>query len=100
MNTACATCATASARCEAECMAEAACRDIDYFDDEELDRFRQRPGNSYSADEVEEFAYVLETMRTDEVAAWLRSLALRGVELPDQLKDEAYACAAESPAAQ
>ena len=27
-------------------------------------------------------------MRSEEVAGWVRSLALRGVELPDGLKDE------------
>ena len=30
------------------------------------------------------------TMRPEEVKDWLRSLRLRGVSLPDQLKDEAY----------
>ena len=29
-------------------------------------------------------------MRQDEVAAWCRSLHLRGIELPDQIKDEVY----------
>ena len=28
-------------------------------------------------------------MRPEEVAAWNRSLVLRGVELPNQVKDEA-----------
>ena len=27
-------------------------------------------------------------MREDEVAAWSRSLVLRGINLPDQLRDE------------
>lgn len=27
-------------------------------------------------------------MRQDEVAAWCRSLNLRGIELPNQIKDE------------
>ena len=31
---------------------------------------------------------MLYTMRSEEVAGWVRSLALRGVELPDGLKDE------------
>lgn len=61
---------------------------IDYYEDEELDRFRGR--TSYSEEEVEEFREVLYTMRPDEVAGWLHSLELRRVSLPDQLKDEAF----------
>ena len=41
-------------------------------------------------DEAELFSDVLYTMRQDEVAAWCRSLHLRGIELPDQIKDEVY----------
>ena len=59
---------------------------IDYYEDEELDRFRGR--TSYSEEEVDEFREVLYTMRTDEVAGWLHSLELRRVNLPDELKDE------------
>jgi hypothetical protein len=29
-------------------------------------------------------------MREDEVAGWVRSLQLRQVELPDELKDEVF----------
>ena len=60
-----------------------------YFEDEELDRFRGRESGSYEDGEIEEFREVLYTMRTDEVADWLASLIIREVELPDQLKDEA-----------
>ena len=62
--------------------------DIDYYEDEELDRFRGR--TAYTEEEVEEFREVLYTMRTDEVAGWLRSLELRRVNLPDELKDEVF----------
>ena len=60
--------------------------DVDYYEDEELDRFRRR--TSYSEEEIEEFREVLYTMRTDEVAGWVHSLELRQVPLPDELKDE------------
>ena len=84
----CATCSGDDPRCEQECMMEAATKPVEYFDDEELDAFHGRPSDSYSDDEVEQFAYILHTMRPDEVAAWTRSLTLRGISLPDQLKDE------------
>jgi len=62
--------------------------DIEYYEDEELDRFRGR--TTYSEEEVEEFREVLYTMRPDEVSGWLRSLEQRQVNLPDELKDEAF----------
>jgi len=87
----CATCdGTASTKCEQECMMEASTKPIEYFDDEELDTFKGTPSDAYTDEEVEEFANVLYTMRQDEVAAWCRSLNLRGIELPDQLKDEVF----------
>lgn len=69
-------------------MMEAAVKEIEYYDDEELDRFAGRPSNGYSDQEVEEFRYVLYTMRPTEAAGWAMSLQLRGVSVPDQLKDE------------
>ena len=85
----CATCNGDNEKCEQTCMMEAAVRDIEYFDDEELDVFKGRPSDSYSETEIEQFRDVVYTMRPEEVAAWNRSLVLRGVELPNQVKDEA-----------
>lgn len=62
---------------------------IEYFDDEELDRFRGRASDDYSEEEEEEFREVLMTTLTREVGDWLRSLELRGINLPDGVKDEA-----------
>ena len=67
---------------------KAATKPIEYYDDEELDRFRGTASDNYSDEDADMFADVLYTMRSDEVAGWCRSLHLRGVELPDQLKDE------------
>ncbi len=86
----CATCTGEDEKCEQECMLEAAVREIEYFDDEELDTFANRPSDGYTDDEVEQFAEVLHTMKQDEVASWCRSLHLRQIALPDQLKDEVF----------
>ena len=67
---------------------EAATRDIEYFDDEELDAYRGRPSDQYTDDEADQFRDVLLTMRPEEVPAWGRSLRLREVNLPDQVKDD------------
>ena len=64
--------------------------DIEYFDDEELDRFRGTAPDGYDDDAVEEFREVLYTMDPREVEDWLKSIELREVALPDALKDEVF----------
>ena len=71
-------------------MLAAVSKDVEYYDDEELDEYRGRTGSDYTEAEIEEFRYVLYTMREDEVAGWMRSLQLRQVELPYELKDEVF----------
>ena len=64
--------------------------DIEYFDDEELDRYQGTAPDEYDDEAVEEFREVLYTMYPTEVEDWLKSLELRGVALPDALKDEVF----------
>lgn len=84
----CDTCDGTNSKCEQECMLEASVKPIEYFEDEELDIFAGRASDTYDDSEAERFAEVLYTMRHDEVAPWIRSLTLRGISLPNQLKDE------------
>ncbi len=74
--------------CERESLLAAVSRKIEYFDDEELDRFAGRAATAYTDEEADEFRQIMLTTREDEVAAWARSLQLRGIELPAQLRDE------------
>lgn len=74
--------------CEKESLLAALSKQIEYYNDEELDRFRGRRSDAFSPDETDEFREILYTMRSDEVAGWVRSLQLRGLELPDEVKDE------------
>ncbi len=74
--------------CEKESLLAAISKQIEYYNDEELDRFRGRESDDFTPEEVDEFRDVLYTMRSDEVAGWVRSLQLRQVNLPDELKDE------------
>lgn len=76
--------------CEKESLLAAISKQIEYYDDEELDRFRGRDSNDYTDAEAEEFRNVLYTMRSEEVAGWVRSLQLRQVNLPDDVKDEVF----------
>ena len=76
--------------CEKIGKGDSAANTVIYFDDEELDLYRGRDSGSYNDNEVEEFRYILYTMQQDEVDEWMQSLYKRGIELPDQLKEEAF----------
>ena len=84
----CATCNGEDTRCEQECMMEAATREVEYYDDEELDRFKGRPSDCFTDDEAELFREVLMSMPQSDAKGWNRSLILRGINVPDQIKDE------------
>ena len=79
VNDSCSTCTGENDQCEQECMMEAATKEIEYYDDEELDRFRGRLSEDYTDEEAESFA---------EVMGWNRSLILRGINMPNQIKDD------------
>lgn len=76
--------------CEKDSLLAAISKQVEYYNDEELDRFRGREGDEYSEEECDEFRDVLYTMRDDEVAGWVRSLQLRYINLPDEVKDEVF----------
>ncbi len=84
----CATCSGSNDDCEQTCMMEAATKEVEYYDDEELDRFKGKESGEYTDDEAEEFSEVLYTMRPDEAKGWNRSLILRGINVPNQIKDD------------
>ena len=76
--------------CERDSLLAAVSKQIEYYDDEELDRFKGVEADAYDDEAIHEFSEVLYTLREVEVAGWLRSLQLRGINLPDALKDEAF----------
>ena len=76
--------------CEKESLLAAVSRQIEYYDDEELDTYRGVASDAYTPEQVEQFRDVLYTMQEVEVAGWVRSLQLRGIELPDEVKDEVF----------
>lgn len=60
----------------------------EYYDDEELDAFAGRGPQDYSPGETEMFRDVLLTLRPEEIAGWARSMQLRGITLPEDVRDE------------
>ena len=82
--------------CGSDCQLSSVCTKIEYYDDEELDRYKGIESSGYEDAEVEEFREVLYTMRAEEVSGWLRSLQMRNINLPDDLKSEAYLLMSDS----
>lgn len=76
--------------CEKESLLAAVSQKIEYYDDEELDRYIGTPSNGYTAEQEDEFRNIFYTMHEDDVAGWVRSLQLRGIALPDNIKDEVF----------
>ncbi len=74
--------------CERDSLMSSLSDTIEYYDDEELDRFRGRRPDQYDTDEIEEFRSVLLTLLPDDIAGWGRSIQLRGIELPGPVREE------------
>lgn len=68
---------------------------IEYFDDEELDTFACMHAELYSLDQIQQFEDVFYTLQASEMAAWLRSLQKRRIELPLHLRDAALMVVSE-----
>ena len=62
---------------------------IEYFEDEELDRFKHIPADRYTADQIDIFREVLYTLHPEEITDWLISLKKREIDLPNILRQEA-----------
>ncbi len=85
--------------CERDSLLTAVADKIEYYEDEELDRFAGRAADAYSPEETDEFREVLLTLRPDEIAGWARSIQLRGITLPADVRDELLMIVAEARAA-
>jgi hypothetical protein len=68
---------------------------VEYYNDEELDVYKGKSALRYSDNEIEEFREVLLTLMPREVAGWLKSLQLRGIDPPIIIRDEALMIVAE-----
>ncbi len=81
--------------CPKDSLLAAVSEKIEYYDDEELDRFAGRPADAYVDEEADEFRDVMLTMKPEEIAGWARSLQLRGITLPADVRDELLLIVAE-----
>lgn len=63
--------------------------EIIYYDDDELDAMTKINPTDYTEVQKKQFSEVFYTLKESDVAGWLRSLQLRAIELPADLKEEA-----------
>ena len=81
--------------CEKDSLLAGVSADIVYYDDEELDAYRGMDPTDYTPEQVEEFRDVLLTLLPDDIAGWARSIQLRGIRLPDEVREELIMIVAE-----
>ena len=62
---------------------------IDYYDDEELDTLAGIDPADYSETQHTMLREVFDTLQERDVAGWVRSLQLRNIALPQDIRDEA-----------
>ena len=81
-------CCGQHATCERDSLLAAVSKEIIYYDDEELDEYKGIASDEYTEEQANQFAEIFYELKEVEVAGWCRSLQLRGIELPEAIKDE------------
>jgi len=87
-------CCGAHAVCERDSLLSTT-DEIIYFDDEELDILKDKKLDNYTPADVEMLEHVFYTLREQDVAGWIRSLQLRNIALPSDLREEALLIVSE-----
>ena len=68
---------------------------IEYYDDEELDKYKHINENEYSNTQIDQFREVLYTLKIHEIRYWLLCIERRNINLPGILISEARFLMAE-----
>jgi len=63
--------------------------EIIYYDDEELDSFADIAPDDYTTEQADQIREVFRTMQEKDVPGWVRSLQLRNIQLPLDVREEA-----------
>jgi len=69
---------------------------IEYYDDEELDEYKNKSENDYTSNQIDQFREVLYTLKSEEIRYWLLSIERRKIILPSILMSEARNLMAEA----
>lgn len=62
---------------------------IEYYDDEELDAMAGMAPEDYTAAQAAAIREVFNTLKESDVAGWCRSMQLRNIALPPDVREEA-----------
>lgn len=62
---------------------------IEYYDDEELDALSDIPADQYTPAQYKQMREVFDTLQEKDVPGWVRSLQLRNIKLPADIREEA-----------
>jgi len=68
---------------------------IFYFDDEELDNLAGKAIVNFTETDIQQLFYVFSTLNENDVAGWLRSLQLRNIQLPSEIREQALLIVSE-----
>ncbi len=68
---------------------------IVYFDDEELDDLANISPTNYSNIQLKQLTDVFLTLKESDVAGWLRSIQMRQIQLPNDLREQALLIVSE-----
>ena len=63
--------------------------EIIYYDDEELDALAGIDATDYSQEQYQMIREVFETLKASDVPGWVRSIQLRNIQLPLDIREEA-----------
>ncbi|MDD4379120.1 MAG: phospholipase [Dysgonamonadaceae bacterium] len=74
--------------CERNSLLAAFNQKPEYFDDEELDQYKGKDSADYNEEQTEKFREIFYSLLDEEKHQWIHSLQLRGISIPDQMKDE------------
>ena len=62
---------------------------IIYYDDEELDTLSGIPAEEYTQEQYQMIREVFDTLKAKDVPGWVRSIQLRNIQLPLDIREEA-----------
>ena len=74
--------------CERETLLQTNAK-IDYYDDEELDTLAGIPVEDYTPQQYQMIREVFDTLQGKDVPGWVRSIQLRNIQLPLDIREEA-----------